>query len=187
MDSLVPPLKPEEIGLIPEKVTNEMVHRVCRQIKEKPELLGPQMNNEVIARESKKIMAQAGSPAAKRMLRIAQEEGVRRKDARRVAQCMKAAPPVTQRKVVYITASRQIKSKSVPVASLTETIRKVTMTDEFSPLSHTLYGGKVVDAYYCPTIKSKNRLASQILGKDVGGDVLLVWSQGDLLLEEVNH
>lgn len=87
--------------------------------------------------------------------------------------------------VVLVTPGRQLKQKSVSPQVTQEVATSLLNAKECvgvscSRLSVGDLSEKTIKIWYDPTVASKNKLASQLVGFDVGGSLLIVCEEGDL-------
>lgn len=96
-----------------------------------------------------------------------------------------------ERKVVLITASRQLKVKTVPSGSIKEFVAHSTHTDNPVELSCSRLAvgpleGKIIKLWYDPNRKGKNPRSTKIIGFPIAGEAVIVADDYDLTEEMVS-
>jgi hypothetical protein len=96
-----------------------------------------------------------------------------------------------ERKVVLITASRQLKAKSVPSGSIKEFVAHSVHTDNPVELSCSRLAvgpleGKIIKLWYDPNRKGKNPRSTKIIGFPIAGEAVIVADDYDLTEEMVS-
>lgn len=87
--------------------------------------------------------------------------------------------------VLYISQSRVLRTKSIPVALTQTSINtllncKTPLELPAKALSIGPLTDKNISIWYNPTIKGKNRRATKLVGLNVGSDIVIVNNEGDL-------
>jgi hypothetical protein len=93
------------------------------------------------------------------------------------------------KEVILITASRQLRSKRILSDSIEASAKRFLKAETAvelpcSRLATGTLSGKTITVWYDPLQTGKNKRASKIVGFPVGGDILIVMSDGDLNEEQ---
>ena len=98
---------------------------------------------------------------------------------------MNKETPGKPKKIIHITSSRKIKSKTVTsIKNLTSSLLIPNpMVINCPKLS---LNGKIIKIWYDPQNQTKNRTASKLIGITIGGHVIIEDENGDLSLQDFN-
>lgn len=90
-----------------------------------------------------------------------------------------------EKKVVFVTKSRTVKTRTIPEDSIESYISKILKVStpiqlSCSRLALGPLAGKTIKVWYDPEAKGKNRRSTKILGFPVGSELVIVMEEGDL-------
>jgi hypothetical protein len=104
-------------------------------------------------------------------------------------------PGVTKR-VLYITRSRQIKERDIPIHDMNASINAILRVSNPIELSCSRLAkgpltGHTIKLWYDPNESGKNRLSSKLIGFPIGGEAVIISETDDLteasLIQAMNH
>ncbi len=187
-----------KIPSIGSMMNNVDIDLVINEMKNNPENFSRKMDlarehmDPDMMEEARKI-AQSGQ--GQDMLKKMQKRGVNTQELKNMhkgmEQRMKGQIPSTEnmKKVIFITASRQMKSKMIHVDSENVSIINLLKSEEAVELSCSRLAvgpltGKTIKIWCNTSLKSKNPRLSKIAGFPVGGEAVIIMKEGDLLADD---
>ena len=144
----------------------------------------------------KKVMDSLGPETIEKFKKIAtdkkdeilkemKKQGINPKDIAKQTRKLASLTKSKTKKAVLVTATRQVKTKEVPV-DLTESSAKtvLNLTEVVGVSCSRLSSEKTIKIWYDPNNGGKNKRATKIVGFDVGGSLLITDEEGDLTEED---
>lgn len=94
------------------------------------------------------------------------------------------------KKVCYLKQTRKLIQRDLPISSIQSSAASMLKYKDVVEISCSRLAlgplkGKTIKIWYNPDIKGNNRRATKIVGFPIGGEILIVMEEGDLLIKNV--
>lgn len=202
-------LTPEIKNVIKEAVdgmgitSNNPIPQVMQKLSANPDKMSgliekvlPHTTPDMMAKAKKMVQSGQGQQLVRQMQRRGYDPHRLRQKAKSHMNTLESSvqkkEPIPCRKAIFITINKKIKSKDIPINNINGTINSLIKTETpsklpISVLATGAWQGLNLICYCNPNDGGRNDIMSKLLDSNIMGDVLILCTAKDLMVEDFNQ
>lgn len=189
----------DEMGI----TSNNPIPQVMQKLSANPDKMSgliekvlPHTTSDMMAKAKKMVQSGQGQQLVKQMQRRGYDPHKFKQKAKAhmntIESTAQKKEPVPCRKAIFISINKKVKSKDIPINNINGTINTLIKTDTPSKLPVSIlaigeWKGLNLICYCNPNDGGKNDIMSKVLDSSIMGDVLILCTSKDLMVEDFNR